>query len=82
MSQSGCLPKAPNHVEPGLWGESSSASERFKACTARSRSGQVFVHGGLQDGVGGVEVAVGEVVAHAGDLPPWDRGLGGQQVIR
>jgi hypothetical protein len=43
--------------------------------------GQVFVHRGLQDGVCGVEVAVGEVVAHAGDLPPRDRWLRGQQVI-
>ena len=44
--------------------------------------GQVFVHGGLQDRVRGVEVTVGEVVAHAGDLPPRDRWLRGQQVIR
>jgi hypothetical protein len=44
--------------------------------------GQVFVHGGLQDGVGGIEIPVGEVVAHTGNLPPWDRWLGGQQVIR
>ena len=44
--------------------------------------GQVFVNGGLQDGVGGVEVAVGEVVAHAGDLPPRDRWLGGEQIVR
>jgi hypothetical protein len=44
--------------------------------------GQVFVDGGLQDGVGGVEVPVGEVVAHAGDLPPRDRWLGGQQIVR
>jgi hypothetical protein len=43
--------------------------------------GQVFVDGGLQDCVGGDEVAVREVVAHAGDLPPRDRRLGGEQVI-
>jgi hypothetical protein len=43
--------------------------------------GQVFVHGGLQDRVCGVEVAVGEVVADAGDLPPRDRRLRGQQII-
>jgi len=43
--------------------------------------GQVFVDGGLQDRVGGVEVAVREVVAHAGDLPPRDGRLGGEQVI-
>jgi uncharacterized membrane protein len=43
--------------------------------------GEVFVNGGLQDGVRGVEVAVGEVVAHAGDLPPRDRWLRGEQVI-
>jgi hypothetical protein len=33
-------------------------------------AGQILIDRGLQDGVGGVEVAVGEVVAHAGDLPP------------
>jgi hypothetical protein len=44
--------------------------------------GQVFVHGGLQDRVGGIEVPMGEVVAHPGDLPPRDRRLRGQQVIR
>jgi hypothetical protein len=44
--------------------------------------GQVFVDGGLQDGVCGIEVPVGEVVAHAGDLPPRDRWLGGEQVVR
>ena len=43
--------------------------------------GKVFVDRGLQEGVRGVEVAVGEVVAHAGDLPPRDRRLGGEQVI-
>ena len=43
--------------------------------------GKVFVDGGLQDRVCGVEVAMGEVVAHAGDLPPRDRRLRGQQVI-
>ena len=44
--------------------------------------GKVFVDGGLQDGVCGVEVAVGEVVAHPGDLPPRDRWLRGQQIVR
>lgn len=44
--------------------------------------GQILVHGGLQDRVCGIEVPVGEVVAHAGDLPPRDRWLRGQQVIR
>ena len=44
--------------------------------------GQVFVDGGLQDRVCGIEVPVGEVVAHTGDLPPRDRWLRGQQVIR
>ena len=29
----------------------------------------------------GIEVPMGEVVAHAGDLPPRDRRLRGQQVI-
>ena len=35
---------------------------------------QVVVDGGLQDGVGRVEVAVGQVIAQAGDLTPWDCG--------
>jgi hypothetical protein len=43
---------------------------------------QVFVDGGLQDRVCGVEVPMGEVVAHTGDLPPRDRWLRGQQVVR
>jgi hypothetical protein len=30
--------------------------------------------------VGGVEVAVGQVIAHPGDLPPGDGGLGGEQL--
>jgi hypothetical protein len=34
--------------------------------------GQVFVDGGLQDRVCGIEVSLGEVVAHPGDLPPRD----------
>ena len=40
--------------------------------------GQVVVDGGLVDGVGGVEVAVGEVVAHPGDLVTGDAWFGGQ----
>jgi hypothetical protein len=43
--------------------------------------GQIIVDGGLQYCVCGVEVPVREVVAHPGDLPPWDRWLGSQQVI-
>ena len=43
---------------------------------------QVFLGCGLQDRVRGVEVPVREVVAHAGDLPPRDRWLSGEQVIR
>jgi hypothetical protein len=41
--------------------------------------GQVVIHGRLQDRVGGVEVAVGQVIAHAGDLAPRDAGLGVEQ---
>src|SRR5262245_57848729 len=43
--------------------------------------GQVLLHGGLQDGVRGVEVAVSEVASQAGDLPPWDGRLSGKQVV-
>jgi len=42
--------------------------------------GQVVVDGGLQDRVSGVEVAVGQVIAHAGDLAPGDAGLGVEQL--
>ena len=44
--------------------------------------GQVVVDGGLHDGVVGVEVAMGEVVAHARDLAPRDRRIGCQQLGR
>jgi hypothetical protein len=43
---------------------------------------QVLVDGGLEDCVSGVEVPVGEVVAHACDLPPGDGWLRAQQVFR
>jgi hypothetical protein len=41
--------------------------------------GQVVVDSRLQDRMSGVEVAVGQVIAHAGDLAPWDGGLGSEQ---
>ena len=44
--------------------------------------GQVVVNGGLQYRVCGIEVPMGEVVANTGDLPPRDRRLGGQQIVR
>jgi hypothetical protein len=37
--------------------------------------GQVVVDGGLQYGVIGVDVAMGEVVTHPGDLGPRDIGV-------
>lgn len=43
--------------------------------------GQIVIDGGLQDRMGRVEVTVGEVVAHPGDLPPRNAGLGGQQTV-
>jgi len=42
--------------------------------------GQVVVDGGLEHLVAGVEVAVSQVVAHAGDLAPGDGGLGVEQL--
>jgi hypothetical protein len=42
--------------------------------------GQVVIDGRLQDRVSGVEVAVGQVIAHAGDLAPGDAGLGVEQL--
>jgi hypothetical protein len=36
---------------------------------------EVVGDGGRDDAVGGVEVSVGEVVAHAGDVDPGDVGL-------
>ena len=44
--------------------------------------GQVFVDGGLQDRVCGIEVPMSEMVTHTRDLPPRDQWLGGQQIIR
>jgi hypothetical protein len=41
--------------------------------------GQVVIDSCLQDRVSGVEVAVGQVIAHAGDLAPGDAGLGVEQ---
>lgn len=41
-----------------------------------SERGNVVVDGGQHDGMGGVEVAVGQVVAHSGDLAPRDRWFG------
>jgi hypothetical protein len=41
--------------------------------------GQILVHGGLQDRVCGIEAPVGEMVAHAGDLPSRDRRLRGRR---
>jgi len=42
--------------------------------------GQVVVDSRLQDRVDGIEVAVGQVIANAGDLAPGDAGLGGEQL--
>jgi len=41
--------------------------------------GQVVIDSCLQDRVSGVEVAVGQVIAHAGDLAPGDARLGVEQ---
>src|SRR5712692_1056608 len=42
---------------------------------------QVFVDGSLQDRVRSVEVAMGEMIAHAGDLAPGNGWLRGEQVV-
>jgi hypothetical protein len=47
--------------------------EGKRPALGRRVRGQVFVYGGLQDRVCGVEVPVGEVVAYTGDLPLRDR---------
>lgn len=41
---------------------------------------KVVIHGGLQDGVGGVEVAVGQMVAHTDDLLARDARLRRKQI--
>jgi hypothetical protein len=41
--------------------------------------GQVLVGGSLQDRMSGIKVAVGQVIAHAGDLVPRDAGLSVEQ---
>ena len=42
--------------------------------------GQVVIDRRLQDRMSGVKVAAGQVIAHAGDLAPWDVGLGVEQL--
>jgi hypothetical protein len=42
---------------------------------------QIGFDGGLHHFMGGVEIAVGEVVAHPGDLAPRDVTLGGQEFL-
>src|SRR2546423_12056362 len=42
---------------------------------------QIIIDGGLHDRVSRVEVAVGKVVSHTGDLAPWDRGLSTEQFV-
>jgi hypothetical protein len=69
-----------SHVVLGRVCGSSFFTDRVRGLDCAFEVGQVFVYGGLQDGVCGVEVAAGEV-AHAGDLPPRDRRLGGEQVV-
>jgi hypothetical protein len=70
-----------SHVVPERVCGSSFFIDRVRAWTARSRSGRSSSTG-LQNRVRGIEVAVGEVVAHRGDLPPRDRWLRGQQIVR
>jgi hypothetical protein len=38
---------------------------------------QIFGQGGLHDVVGGVEISVREMVAHPGEVDPWDGGFFG-----
>jgi len=59
------------------WGPGSFSSSDRQGLDGVFEVGQVLIDRGLQDGVCGVEVAVGEVVAHAGDLPSRDHGRGG-----
>jgi hypothetical protein len=44
--------------------------------------GQVVIDSRLQDRMSGVKVAVGQVIAHAGDLTPRDAGLSAEQLRR
>ncbi len=60
---------------------SSSGSERVQGADGAFQVRRVFVDGGLQDRVSGVEVPVREMVAHAGDLPPRDGWLSSEQVV-
>jgi hypothetical protein len=43
---------------------------------------QVVVDSGLQDGVGCIEVTVGQVITHPADLAPGDCGLAVEQLNR
>ena len=44
--------------------------------------GEIVVDSGLQDRMSGVEVAMCEVISHAGNLPPGNGRLGGKYVLR
>lgn len=53
-----------------------------KATGCGFQLGEIFVDGGGEDGAGGVEAAVGESVAHPGNLRPWEIGFSGEKFIR
>lgn len=40
---------------------------------------QIRIDRCLHDGPSGVEVPMSEVIAHSGDISPWNRGLSGQE---
>jgi len=44
--------------------------------------GEIVVDSSLQDRMSGVEVAMCEVISHAGNLPPGNGRLGGKYVLR
>jgi hypothetical protein len=59
---------------------SSSGRDAAMDWRARSSSGRSWSTVACRNGVGGVEVAVGQVITHPGDLVPGDHGLGIEQV--
>ena len=67
---------------PTCGAQSGAASAFEEAAGCGFEFGEIFVDSGGEDGVGGVEVAVGEPVPHPDNLPPRKSGLGGEEFVR
>lgn len=52
-----------------------------KTTSRRFQLGKVLIDCGGEDGVRSIEVTAGEPVAHTGDLRPWQRSFGGEELV-